>query len=276
MAKPPSTKPSRHSRKSSTLSTSSRTSTAQPKTEVIINVYDLLPPGRLSSILWTIGGSLLHSGVVINGREYAYGGHNKKNVTGVYWTSPRFEPPGGTFRADILQGFTFQNEEEIERIVKEVSDSFLGPSYNLLQHNCNHFTSALCVALTSKPAPSWLNRAASIGLAMPCVVPKEWIAPPDHETADGELLDDVDDDDDEDDEDEFADENAGLVESDRKRQLREEERLRAEGSSLAGGRRIQAKENEPPARVVNLKTRDSEGRELPVAERAPLPAAWNS
>lgn len=34
-----------------------------------------------------------------------------------------------------------------------------------------------------------MNRAASIGVALPCVVPKEWIAPPDFDTADGELLD---------------------------------------------------------------------------------------
>jgi len=44
--------------------------------------------------------------------------------------------------------------------------------------------------LTGRPGPGWLNRAASIGVALPCVVPKEWIAPPDFETADGELLED--------------------------------------------------------------------------------------
>lgn len=95
------------------------------------------------------------------------------------------------------------------------------------------------------------------------MVPKEWIAPPDHETADGELLDP--DEFDEEDEDEYADENAGLVTSDRKRQQREEQ----ERGRLGGGA------STPPARVVNL-TRDSEGRELPAAERAPLPAAWRS
>ncbi len=72
----------------------------------------------------------------------------------------------------------------------QVSDEFLGPSYNLLHKNCNHFTSALCCRLTSKPAPNWLNRAANIGIALPCVVPREWVNPPDHETAEGRLLDD--------------------------------------------------------------------------------------
>jgi deubiquitinase DESI2 len=74
----------------------------------------------------------------------------------------------------------------------QVSEEFLGTSYNLLTFNCNHFTSHLCYALTSCHAPKWLNRAASIGLALPCVVPQEWIAPPDADTADGELLDDAD------------------------------------------------------------------------------------
>ena len=56
------------------------------KTEIKINVYDLLPPGKLSTILWTIGSGLLHSGVVIGDREYAYGGHDRRGFTGVYYT----------------------------------------------------------------------------------------------------------------------------------------------------------------------------------------------
>ncbi|CAK4028625.1 UPF0326 hag1 [Lecanosticta acicola] len=257
-------------RKSSSIN--SRSSIAPQKTEVIINVYDLLPPGRLSSILWTVGGSLLHSGVVVNGKEYAYGGHNRRGLTGVYWTKPRFEPPGGTFRAGLLQGFSFRTEQEINETIKEVSDEFLGPSYHLLTHNCNHFTSALCERLTSKPAPAWLNRAASVGLALPCMVPREWISPPDAETADGELLEEEDDDDD-------ADENVGMLESQR-RQKRAEDRRRQhdddvgegasqQANSLAGGKRIMSTDDTPPPRLVSVK--DSGGRELPVAERAPIP-----
>lgn len=44
----------------------------------------------------------------------------------------------------------------------------MGTSYNLLTKNCNHFTSYLCEKLTGRSAPSWLNRAASIGVALPC------------------------------------------------------------------------------------------------------------
>ncbi|KAK3070962.1 hypothetical protein LTR53_009522 [Teratosphaeriaceae sp. CCFEE 6253] len=280
-------------KRSRTASSSmSRSTHSQPgsrsldRTEITINVYDLLPPGRLSSVLWTVGGSLLHSGVVVNGREYAFGGHNRRNTTGVYFTKPGFEPPGGSFRTAILQGFTFHSSAEIDAIVKEVSGEFLGERYNLLTNNCNHFTSALCERLTGKSAPAWLNRAASVGLALPCMVPKEWVHPPDCETADGELLDE-----------EEEDEAAAMLDFDRRRQEREEARRQRGrrsrqasvvveggivqedgggdredevGSSVAGGKRITGTAGTPPPRVVSVK--DTSGRGLPLAERAPMPS----
>nr|POE47399.1 desi-like protein sdu1 [Quercus suber] len=273
---------------------SSRPSRHHPKIEVAINVYDLLPPGRLSSVLWTLGSALLHSGVVLQDREYAYGGHSHRRVTGVYYTAPQHLPPGGTFRCSILQGFTFRSADEVERIVKDVSAEFLGTEYNLLTRNCNHFTSVLCERLTGKPAPTWLNRAASIGLAVPCMVPREWVSPPDVETAEGELVD-QEEEEDEDGEDDGGDERVGMLDRERRQRLREEESWSQrskrhdgslgtqstllddledhdhDGSSLAGGRRSHGGRSTPPPRSVSLK--DSDGRTMPVAERAPVPAS---
>lgn len=146
----------------------------------------------MSSILWACGTSVLHSGVVINGREYAYGGHDKRGLTGVYWTKPKTEPPGGTFRCEILHGFTLATQDEIDATIRTASNEFLGTSHNLLSKNCNHFTSYLCKKLTGNSGPGWLNRAASIGTAFPCVVPREWVEAPDYDTVDGELLDEND------------------------------------------------------------------------------------
>lgn len=167
-----------------------------------------------------------------------------------------------------MQGFTFRTDKEIDAIIKEVSDQFHGPNYNLLSNNCNHFTSALCEKLTSKPAPSWLNRAASIGVALPCVVPKEWVSPPDHDTADGELLE----------EDEEADETASILASEQRRRQRESQRsgslsredVETEGS-VAGGSRLFPKGDTPPPRLIAIK--DTSGRDLPAAERAPVPVS---
>jgi len=236
-----------------------RSTLSLQKTEVVINVYDLLPPGRLASMLWTVGASLLHSAVVINGKEYAYGGHDKRGMTGVYWTKPRTEPPGGTFKCEILHGFTLHPQPQIEAIIKEASEAFQGTSYNLLNKNCNHFTQYLCEKLTGRTGPGWLNRAASIGVALPCVVPKEWIAPPDFETADGELFNEDDD----------------THETERSRMLRDTSRER---HSYDDGTRDDTTDDDEYEESVRADgkgkgkapIRDSSGRVVPPADRAPV------
>jgi hypothetical protein len=99
---------------------SHRSTLSLSRTEVTIHVYDLLPPGKVATVLWAIGSSLLHSGVVIGDKEYAYGGHEHRNMTGVYWTKPKLEPPGGTFRTALLHGFAFRPQEELDAIIHEV------------------------------------------------------------------------------------------------------------------------------------------------------------
>ncbi|KAF1854466.1 hypothetical protein Lal_00012849 [Lupinus albus] len=46
--------------------------------------------------------------------------------------------------------------------------------------------------IVGQSGPAWLNRAASIGVALPCVVPRDWIEPPEYDTSEGALLDDYD------------------------------------------------------------------------------------
>lgn len=191
--------------------------------------------------------------MAINGKEYAYGGHDKRGVTGVYWTKPRTEPPGGTFRCEILHGFTLATQDEIDAVLRTASEEFLGTSYNLLTRNCNHFTSYLCQKLTGDAGPGWLNRAASIGVALPCVVPREWIEPPEYETADGELLDE---------DGEAANESSRMLSQSKPHFLSEGGNSDDEWDSEEERRRGGSGKGK---RVV----RDSSGRNLPAAERAP-------
>ncbi|MCJ1461677.1 hypothetical protein MMC07_000274 [Pseudocyphellaria aurata] len=238
---------------------SERSSISVQKTEILINVYDLLPPGKVASVLWFLGSSLLHTGVVIKSlnREYAFGGHAVPGMSGVYWTRPGQEPPGGTFRCELLQGFTFRPDHEIESIIKTVSQNFQGTSYNLLHCNCNHFTSYLCEQLVHRGPPAWLNRAATIGVALPCVVPREWISPPDHDTAVGELL-----------EEDEEDERTSMLRHQQTRtrafhssfMAQEDDSWSSDGDRRRGGNR-----------KGKSSLRDNEDRMLPASERAPLP-----
>lgn len=178
-------------------------------------------------------------------------------------TRARLEPPGGTFRLEILQGFTVRSDAEIEAVIKEASAAFPGTSYNLLTNNCNHFTSYLCQKLIGRPAPKWLNRAASVGLSLPCLIPTDWISPPEYESVDGSLVDEEADDDDE-----------------RTRMLRKEQWRRCSrvsedewtdemGRFGSGSSTPSSRRREEGPRPVVLK--DTEGREVPASERAPLP-----
>ncbi|RDW94360.1 hypothetical protein BP5796_00123 [Coleophoma crateriformis] len=277
------------SKKSSRKVSGHRSTLSLQKTEIVINVYDLLPalssreppqpvfksfadynadtaakqPGRLASMLWTIGASLLHTAVVINHKEYAFGGHDKRGMTGVYWTKPRSEPPGGTFKCEILHGFTVSPQAEIDNIIKEASEVFQGTAYNLLSKNCNHFTDYLCQKLTGRPGPSWLNRAASIGVALPCVVPREWIAPPDFDTADGELLED---------EEHHSHERSRMLydtDTSLRRQSHENNNL----GDLVEDEEWDSQEERRQGGSGKGKAsmKDTSGRIVPASERAPLP-----
>lgn len=245
--------------------------------------------------------------MVIKDREYAYGGHDQHGMTGVYFTKyvafvPTYLPslviPAKRLQTRLRTSRRYLPNSDLTRLLlptrggaqrnhhgglsppqsvgasifnsEQASHRFQGTSYNLLTKNCNHFTSYLCEKLTGRPAPSWLNRAASIGVALPCVVPREWIAPPDHDTADGELLDEED----------FEDERSSMLRSEqRRRQQRpsqdeqenwdsEMDRISSSGSGGSGGHRYGAARHGAP-RLVTIK--DTGGREMPPAERAPLP-----
>lgn len=75
-------------------------------------------------------------------------------------------------------GTTDLTDKEIEELLLKLSDEFTGPSYNLLTRNCNHFTEEFVKCLNNKTTPTWINRAARLGNMFPCVVPWEWIQPP--------------------------------------------------------------------------------------------------
>jgi len=78
------------------------------------------------------------------------------------------------------------------RVLFPVGSLILSPGYNTDPRHASHFTAHLVERLTGRSSPGWLNRAASIGMALPCVVPKEWIEPPDHESGHELALDDDD------------------------------------------------------------------------------------
>ncbi|KAK9370948.1 PPPDE putative peptidase domain-containing protein [Lipomyces kononenkoae] len=146
---------------------------------VVINVYDMLQDSNFAPLMWVLGIGVYHSAVEIDGREYAYGGHEEPGISGVYYSKSKTPLPGGiTCKTSILHGYTPYSPAEVHAIISDISSEYMGTSYNLLYKNCNHFTNALVLRLTDRPAPTWLNRATYIGVAIPCIISQTYIEPP--------------------------------------------------------------------------------------------------
>lgn len=190
-------------------------------------------------------------------KEFAFGGHDTPGVSGIYATQPQQEPPGGAFRRELFQGVTFRTDDELGSVLDEAAQKFQGTSYDLLNCNCNHFTSFLCVKLTNKAPPGWLNRAARIALTMPCVVPRDWLTPSDYASADGGLLNEEEEDD-----------GRAMLWDESNQPYIYHEQLSMDQNDRRHGehcRRCGDHDNS------SYSTQDNSGRTLPISERAPLP-----
>jgi len=130
--------------------------------EVRLSVYKIriFGEGILSSVGAGIAGAY-HSGVVVAGKEWAFGGHGDQNLSGVYKTAPEMNRDYD-FYTRIILGRIRMSSSDIEAKIKGLARSpeWSGPTYNLTTHNCNHFASDLCWLLLRRRPPAWVNRTS--------------------------------------------------------------------------------------------------------------------
>lgn len=98
---------------------------------------------------------------VVHGVEYGFGAHDH-STTGIFEVEPR-QCPGFTFRKSILVGRTDLGPKEVRAFMEKLAEEYSGNTYHLITKNCNHFCNDVCVKLTSKPIPRWVNRLARLG-----------------------------------------------------------------------------------------------------------------
>ncbi|XP_047313725.1 deSI-like protein At4g17486 [Impatiens glandulifera] len=136
------------------------------KIPVYLNVYDLTP---INGYAYWLGLGVYHSGVQVNGVEYAFGAHERP-TTGIFEVEPK-KCPGFTFRKSILIGKTDMGPKEVRSLMEKLADDYSGNTYHLITKNCNHFCNDASLSLTGKPIPRWVNRLARLGFLCNCVLP---------------------------------------------------------------------------------------------------------
>ncbi|KAL0762673.1 hypothetical protein Bca101_078824 [Brassica carinata] len=159
-------------------------------TPVYLNVYDLTP---VNDYLYWFGIGIFHSGVeglflysflllehvffflldfncIAHGMEYCYGAHEYSS-SGVYEVDPK-NCPGFIFRRSLLLGTTTMSPSDFRSYMEKLSSKYHGDTYHLIAKNCNHFTQEVCLQLTGKPIPGWINRLARLGSFCNCLLPE--------------------------------------------------------------------------------------------------------
>ncbi|CAH8392596.1 unnamed protein product [Eruca vesicaria subsp. sativa] len=136
-------------------------------TPVYLNVYDLTP---VNDYLYWFGIGIFHSGIEAHGMEYCYGAHEYSS-SGVYEVEPK-NCPGFIFRRSLLLGTTTMSPSDFRSYMEKLSSKYHGDTYHLIAKNCNHFTEEVCLQLTGKPIPGWINRLARLGSFCNCLLPE--------------------------------------------------------------------------------------------------------
>ncbi|KAL9260183.1 DeSI-like protein [Drosera capensis] len=134
-----------------------------------LNVYDLTP---LNNYLYWFGLGIFHSGIEVHEKEYAFGAHEYP-TSGVFEVEPRC-CPGFIFRRTILLGSTEMSRAEFRSFMEQFASKYHGDTYHLIGKNCNHFTDEVCLHLTGKSIPGWVNRLARLGSFFNWLLPEHF------------------------------------------------------------------------------------------------------
>ena len=116
--------------------------------KVVVYQYDLTQGMARTMSRGLIGKQIdgvWHTAVCVFGREYFYGG-------GICIGEPKKTPYGYPVK-ELDFGYTTKTEEDLKAYIKSINSQFTINTYDVLNHNCNHFTDAALYFLVGKHLP---------------------------------------------------------------------------------------------------------------------------
>ncbi|KAL5562093.1 hypothetical protein UlMin_031840 [Ulmus minor] len=118
---------------------------------VTLNVYDLsqgLARQLSTSFLGKAIEGIWHTGVVVYGNEYYFGGGIQH--------SPAGSTPYGTPIRVVDLGVTHVPKDIFESYLQEISPRYTAETYSLLTHNCNNFSNEVAQFLVGAGIPGYI------------------------------------------------------------------------------------------------------------------------
>lgn len=135
-----------------------------------LHIYRLTNVVLDAALYALLGGGIYHTGVEVDGVEYAFGSH-AESTTGVWMQEPQKLPDGFANNQAVLirtleVAKTHVPPRSLRRLIVELMQAWPGSSYDVLRRNCNHFSAAMIATVLEVEdgmhfIPSWVNRAAT-------------------------------------------------------------------------------------------------------------------
>ncbi|KAL2336865.1 hypothetical protein Fmac_011311 [Flemingia macrophylla] len=135
---------------------------AEESHRVTLNVYDLsqgLARQLSTSFLGKAIEGIWHTGIVVYGNEYYFGGGIQH--------SPAGSTPYGTPLRVVDLGITHVPKDVFETYLQEISPRYLPETYSLLTHNCNNFSNEVAQFLVGVSIPEYILRLPSEVMSSP-------------------------------------------------------------------------------------------------------------
>ena len=118
------------------------------KYKVIVYQYDLtggLAKNMSRSFIGKQIDGIWHTAVCVFGKEYFYG-------SGICIVEPKKTPYGYPVK-ELDFGYTNKTQADLTAYIKSINSQFTMSTYDVLRHNCNHFTDAALFFLVGKHLP---------------------------------------------------------------------------------------------------------------------------
>mmetsp|Transcript_146293 Transcript_146293/g.364828 ORF Transcript_146293/g.364828 Transcript_146293/m.364828 type:complete len:225 (+) Transcript_146293:62-736(+) len=138
---------------------------------VTLHVYDVGTGGgstMLNRLLKPMGTGAFHCGVEVYGWEWSYSDIDHplyQKGTGVFSCSPR-NCEGHTYAQSIAMGKTSLCEPDVLKLIALLEKDWLVADYDLLTHNCCHFSDEFCQRIGVGGVPAWVTSLAGMGASL--------------------------------------------------------------------------------------------------------------
>eukprot|EP00933_Yihiella_yeosuensis_P028977 TRINITY_DN22728_c0_g1_i2.p1 TRINITY_DN22728_c0_g1~~TRINITY_DN22728_c0_g1_i2.p1 ORF type:complete len:228 (-),score=17.92 TRINITY_DN22728_c0_g1_i2:504-1187(-) len=112
---------------------------------------------------------IFHTGVEVYGSEWSFGHAETLDPTEELCGLSTCQPgahPHHRFRETLSLGFTYLTQEEVMNVINELGKEWTTDTYDLLERNCNHFSTEFCSRLGVFLPPPWVNELAGLVSAL--------------------------------------------------------------------------------------------------------------